>query len=52
MNVDAIFFDAHPDDIELSCGGTIVNFVKRGLRVGIIDLTSGEMGTRGTPAPW
>jgi len=49
MNVDAIFFDAHPDDIELSCGGTIVNFVKRGLRVGIVDLTSGEMGTRGTP---
>lgn len=49
MTIDAIFFDAHPDDIELSCGGTIVNFVKRGLRVGIIDLTSGEMGTRGTP---
>jgi bacillithiol biosynthesis deacetylase BshB1 len=49
MTVDALFFDAHPDDIELSCGGTIVNFVRRGLRVGIIDLTSGEMGTRGTP---
>jgi bacillithiol biosynthesis deacetylase BshB1 len=49
MTVDAIFFDAHPDDIELSCGGTIVSFVKRGLRVGIVDLTSGEMGTRGTP---
>jgi bacillithiol biosynthesis deacetylase BshB1 len=47
--VDAIFFDAHPDDIELSCGGTIVDFVSRGLKVGIIDLTSGEMGTRGTP---
>jgi bacillithiol biosynthesis deacetylase BshB1 len=50
MPVDVLFFDAHPDDIELSCGGTIVNFVKRGLRVGIVDLTSGEMGTRGTPA--
>ena len=49
MPADAIFFDAHPDDIELSCGGTIVHFVKRGQRVGIIDLTSGEMGTRGTP---
>ncbi len=49
MTVDAIFFDAHPDDIELSCGGTIVSFIKRGLRVGIVDLTSGEMGTRGTP---
>jgi len=47
--VDALFFDAHPDDIELSCGGTIVSFVSRGLSVGIIDLTSGEMGTRGTP---
>lgn len=47
--VDALFFDAHPDDIELSCGGTIVSFVERGLRVGIVDLTSGEMGTRGTP---
>ncbi|HEV2721557.1 MAG TPA: bacillithiol biosynthesis deacetylase BshB1 [Thermoanaerobaculia bacterium] len=49
MTADAIFFDAHPDDIELSCGGTIVNFVRRGLRVAIVDLTSGEMGTRGTP---
>ena len=49
LTVDAIFFDAHPDDIELSCGGTIVNFAARGLRVGIVDLTSGEMGTRGTP---
>jgi bacillithiol biosynthesis deacetylase BshB1 len=47
--IDAIFFDAHPDDIELSCGGTIVNFAARGLCVGIVDLTSGEMGTRGTP---
>jgi N-acetylglucosamine malate deacetylase 1 len=47
--VDALFFDAHPDDIELSCGGTIVSFVSRGLSVGIVDLTSGEMGTRGTP---
>jgi len=49
MTIDAIFFDAHPDDIELSCGGTIVNFAARGLRAGIVDLTSGEMGTRGTP---
>src|ERR1043165_9357058 len=47
--IDALFFDTHPDDIELSCGGTIVNFAARGLRVGIVDLTSGEMGTRGTP---
>jgi bacillithiol biosynthesis deacetylase BshB1 len=48
--VDAIFFDAHADDVELSCGGTIARMVKAGRRVGIVDLTRGEMGTRGTPA--
>src|SRR5258708_18779059 len=47
--VDLLFFGAHPDDIELSCGGTIVTMVRRGLRVGMVDLTRGEMGTRGTP---
>jgi bacillithiol biosynthesis deacetylase BshB1 len=47
--IDLLFFGAHPDDIELSCGGTIVTMVKRGLGVGMIDLTRGEMGTRGTP---
>ena len=47
--VDIIFFGAHPDDVELSCGGTVAKSVKDGLRVGIIDLTRGEMGTRGTP---
>jgi len=47
--VDLLFISAHPDDTELSCGGTIVNAVKRGLRCGILDLTRGEMGTRGTP---
>jgi bacillithiol biosynthesis deacetylase BshB1 len=47
--IDAIFFGAHADDVELSCGGTIARFVKDGLRVGIVDLTRGEMGTRGTP---
>lgn len=47
--VDLIFFGAHPDDIELSCGGTIVKSVNDGLRVGIIELTRGELGTRGTP---
>jgi bacillithiol biosynthesis deacetylase BshB1 len=46
--VDVIFFSAHPDDTELSCGGTAVKFVHDGLRVGVVDLTSGEMGTRGT----
>ena len=47
--VDLIFFGAHPDDLELSCGGTIAKSVKDGLRVGIIELTRGELGTRGTP---
>lgn len=48
--VDYLFFGAHPDDVELSAGGTIARAVKDGLRVGMIDLTRGEMGTRGTPA--
>ena len=47
--VDIIFFGAHPDDVELSAGGTAAKLVKDGLRVGIVDLTRGEMGTRGTP---
>ena len=47
--VDIIFFGAHPDDVELSAGGTAAKCVKDGLRVGIVDLTRGEMGTRGTP---
>ncbi|MDQ3279937.1 MAG: bacillithiol biosynthesis deacetylase BshB1 [Acidobacteriota bacterium] len=47
--VDLLFFGAHPDDVELSAGGTIVKAVRDGLRVGIVDLTRGEMGTRGTP---
>jgi bacillithiol biosynthesis deacetylase BshB1 len=47
--VDILFFGAHPDDVELSCGGTVAKSVKDGLRVGIVDLTRGEMGTRGTP---
>jgi bacillithiol biosynthesis deacetylase BshB1 len=47
--VDVIFFGAHPDDIELSCGGTIAKMVNDGLRVGIIELTRGELGTRGAP---
>lgn len=47
---DLLFISAHADDTELSCGGTIAKFVKDGLRVGMIDLTRGEMGTRGTPA--
>lgn len=48
-SIDIIFFGAHPDDVELSCGGTVAKCVKDGLRVAIVDLTRGEMGTRGTP---
>lgn len=47
--VDILFFGAHPDDIELSAGGTAAKLVKDGLRIGLVDLTRGEMGTRGTP---
>jgi bacillithiol biosynthesis deacetylase BshB1 len=47
--VDIIFFGAHPDDVELSSGATVAKCVKDGLRAGIVDLTRGEMGTRGTP---
>jgi N-acetylglucosamine malate deacetylase 1 len=47
--VDVLFFAAHPDDTELSAGGTLAKMVKDGQRVGMIDLTRGEMGTRGTP---
>lgn len=48
MKLDVLFFAAHPDDIELSCGGTVIKFVKSNKRAGIIDLTRGELGTRGT----
>src|SRR5216684_631867 len=50
QDVDYLFFGAHPDDVELGCGATIAKLVKSGATAGIIDLTHGEMGTRGTPA--
>jgi bacillithiol biosynthesis deacetylase BshB1 len=46
--LDVLAIGAHPDDIELSCGGTIIKLVEGGNRVGIVDLTDGELGTRGT----
>ena len=46
--VDIIAFGAHPDDVELGCGGTIIKELHAGRKVGIIDLTRGELGTRGT----
>ncbi len=50
MKIDILAFGAHPDDVELSCAGTIIKNIALGKRVGIIDLTRGELGTRGTPA--
>ena len=47
MKLDILVFAAHPDDAELNAGGTISALVSRGNKVGIIDLTKGEMGTRG-----
>ena len=48
MATDVLVFAAHPDDAELNCGGTIAALVAEGKSVAIIDLTQGEMGTRGT----
>jgi bacillithiol biosynthesis deacetylase BshB1 len=48
MNIDVLAIGAHPDDIELSCGGTIIKLVRQGHRVGIVDVTQGELGTRGS----
>jgi bacillithiol biosynthesis deacetylase BshB1 len=47
--VDVLTIAAHPDDVELTCSGTLIKMVQKGYSVGILDLTEGEMGTRGTP---
>lgn len=47
--VDVLTIAAHPDDVELTCSGTLIRMVAQGYSVGILDLTQGEMGTRGTP---
>ena len=47
-NLDILVFGAHPDDIELGCAGTIMSHLDLGYRVGVIDLTRGELGTRGS----
>lgn len=49
MNLDILVMAAHPDDAELCCGGTIVKLIQQGKKVGVVDMTQGEMGTRGTP---
>ena len=48
MKVDILAFGAHPDDVELGCGGSLAKAVSQGKSVGIIDLTRGELGTRGS----
>lgn len=50
MKLDALIVAAHPDDAEICVGGSILKLVDAGLRVGIVDVTRGEMGTRGTRA--
>ena len=48
MKLDILAFGAHPDDVELGCSGTLAKEISLGKKVGIIDLTRGELGTRGT----
>tara|TARA_B110000908_G_scaffold117538_1_gene137774 strand:+ start:3060 stop:3776 length:717 start_codon:yes stop_codon:yes gene_type:complete len=48
MKLDILAFGAHPDDVELGCGATIAKEVSLGKKVGIVDLTRGELGTRGS----
>ena len=48
MNIDILAFGAHPDDVEISCGGTILRYANEGKQIVIVDLTQGELGTRGS----
>ncbi|UMY65245.1 MULTISPECIES: bacillithiol biosynthesis deacetylase BshB1 [unclassified Flavobacterium] len=48
MKLDILAFGAHPDDVELGCGGTLAKEIAAGKKVGVVDLTRGELGTRGT----
>ncbi len=48
MKLDILAFGVHPDDVELGCAGTLIAAIAHGKKVGIIDLTQGELGTRGT----
>ena len=49
MNLDILAIAAHPDDVEQTCGGTLIKMAEKGYRTGVLDLTAGDMGTRGTP---
>jgi bacillithiol biosynthesis deacetylase BshB1 len=47
--IDALAIAAHPDDVEQTCGGTLIKLAEIGYKTGVIDLTAGDMGSRGTP---
>jgi len=49
MSLDVLAIAAHPDDVEQTCGGTLIRMAESGYRTGVLDLTAGDMGTRGTP---
>ena len=49
MKIDLLAFAAHPDDVEQTCGGTLLRMADQGYRTGVLDLTAGDMGTRGDP---
>ena len=50
MKIDILAIGVHPDDVELSCSGTLLGQIVKGKKVGLLDLTRGELGTRGTAA--
>jgi bacillithiol biosynthesis deacetylase BshB1 len=49
MSLDLLAIAAHPDDVEQTCGGTLIKMAEKGYHTGVLDLTAGDMGTRGTP---
>jgi LmbE family N-acetylglucosaminyl deacetylase len=49
VSLDVLAIAAHPDDVEQTCGGALMRMAARGYRAGALDLTAGDMGTRGTP---
>lgn len=49
MNLDLLAIGAHPDDVEQTCGGSLIKMAEMGYRTAVLDLTAGDMGTRGTP---
>ncbi|MEM1121553.1 MAG: PIG-L family deacetylase, partial [Bacteroidota bacterium] len=48
MKVDILAIGVHPDDVELACSGTLLKHIAMGKKVGLLDLTQGELGTRGS----